>query len=154
MNQTLHQLGELVLGSVPTIILFSIVFAAYNLLVHKPLVRTLAERRARTQGAIEKAQQDIAAADQKTAEYEGRLRDARLAVYKDQEARRKQWTEHRDSLVRQARADADSRIKAARASIESDVEAAKADIQRSSESLAQEVINSVLKKSAEPVGAR
>jgi len=152
MNQTLHQLGELVLGSVPTIILFTIVFAAYNLIVHKPLVRVLAERRARTQGAIEKAQQDIAAAEQKTAEYEARLREARMAVYKDQEARRKQWNEQRDTLVRQSRGEADAKIKTARAGIQADVDVAKTDIQRSSEALAQEVVRTVLKP--EPVGAR
>ena len=152
MNQTLHQLGELVLGSVPTIILFTIVFAAYNLIVHKPLVRVLAERRARTQGAIEKAQQDIAAAEQKTAEYETRLREARMAVYKDQEARRKQWNEQRDTLVRQSRGEADAKIKTARAGIQADVDVAKTDIQHSSEALAQEVVRTVLKP--EPVGAR
>ena len=152
MNQTLHQLGELVLGSVPTIILFTIVFAAYNLIVHKPLVRVLAERRARTQGAIEKAQQDIAAAEQKTAEYEARLREARMAVYKDQEARRKQWNEQRDTLVRQSRGEADAKIKTARAGIQADVDVAKTDIQHSSEALAQEVVRTVLKP--EPVGAR
>jgi len=152
MNQTLHQLGELVLGSVPTIILFTIVFAAYNLIVHKPLVRVLAERRARTQGAIEKAQQDIAAAEQKTAEYETRLREARMAVYKDQEARRKQWNEQRDTLVRQSRGEADAKIKTARAEIQADVDVAKTDIQHSSEALAQEVVRTVLKP--EPVGAR
>ena len=152
MNQTLHQLGELVLGSVPTIILFTIVFAAYNLIVHKPLVRVLAERRARTQGAIEKAQQDIAAAEQKTAEYEARLREARMAVYKEQEARRKQWNEQRDTLVRQSRGEADAKIKTARAEIQADVDVAKTDIQHSSEALAQEVVRTVLKP--EPVGAR
>src|SRR5437588_10080858 len=152
MNQTLHQLGELVLGSVPTIILFTIVFAAYNLIVHKPLVRVLAERRARTQGAIEKAQQDIAAAEQKTAEYEARLREARMAVYKEQEARRKQWNEQRDALVRQSRGEADAKIKTARAGIQADVDVAKTDIQHSSEALAQEVVRTVLKP--EPVGAR
>jgi len=152
MNQTLHQLGELVLGSVPTIILFTIVFAAYNLIVHKPLVRVLAERRARTQGAIEKAQQDIAAAEQKTAEYEARLREARMAVYKEQEARRKQWNEQRDTLVRQSRGEADAKIKTARAGIQADVDVAKTDIQHSSEALAQEVVRTVLKP--EPVGAR
>jgi F-type H+-transporting ATPase subunit b len=152
MEKTLQQLGELMLGAVPTIILFTITYIAYTLIVHKPLVRTLAERRARTQGAVEKAQQDIAAAEQKTAQYEAQLREARMTVYKDQEARRKQWNEQRDSLVRLARGEADTRIKAARKSIEADVEVAKSDIQTSSESLAQEVVRTVLKP--EPVGAR
>jgi F-type H+-transporting ATPase subunit b len=45
MDQILNQLGELVLGSVPTMVLFVLLVAAYNLLVRRPLDRVLAERR-------------------------------------------------------------------------------------------------------------
>ena len=51
MDQILNQLGELVLGSVPTMVLFILLVAAYVLLVRRPLDRILAERRARTSGA-------------------------------------------------------------------------------------------------------
>ena len=63
MEQTLRQLGELLLGSVPTIILLALLYTLYAFLVHRPLMAVLAERRARTQGAMEKARADIAAAD-------------------------------------------------------------------------------------------
>jgi len=45
MDETLRQLGELLLGSVPTVILLTLLFALYSAIVHKPLQRVLAERR-------------------------------------------------------------------------------------------------------------
>ena len=55
MDQTLKQLGELLLGSIPTVIFLLATFALYTIILHKPLVKVLAERRAKTEGAIEKA---------------------------------------------------------------------------------------------------
>jgi len=42
MGQTLNQIGGLMLGSVPTIVLFLLLIAAYNLLVQRPLNKVLA----------------------------------------------------------------------------------------------------------------
>ena len=55
MDETLHQLGGLLLGSVPTIFLFLLLVILYRFLVYGPLTRVLSERRARTEGAIEQA---------------------------------------------------------------------------------------------------
>ncbi|MFZ1159551.1 MAG: hypothetical protein WAO10_17330, partial [Candidatus Sulfotelmatobacter sp.] len=70
MDQTLHQLGELLLGAVPTVILLTLLYALYTSIVHKPLQRVLEERRSKTEGAVEKSRADIAAAEARTAEYE------------------------------------------------------------------------------------
>ena len=45
MNETLHQLGGLLLGSVPTIFLFLLLVILYRFLVYGPLTRVLNERR-------------------------------------------------------------------------------------------------------------
>ncbi len=66
MDETLRQVGELLLGSIPTIIFMVLLYGIYNAVVHKPLVKVLAERRAKTEGAIEKARADIAAAEART----------------------------------------------------------------------------------------
>ena len=68
MDKTLQQLGELLLGAVPTVILLALLYALYTAIVHKPLQRVLAERRNKTEGAIEKSRADIAAAEARTAE--------------------------------------------------------------------------------------
>ena len=49
MDETLRQLGELLLRSIPTIVFFLVLFAAYRLLVHNPLEHVLKERHARTE---------------------------------------------------------------------------------------------------------
>ena len=137
-------IGELLLTAVPTIIMFGILYLAYRFLVHNPLAKVLAERRSKTQGAVEKAQADVAAADAKTKEYEDRLREARMGIFKAQEARRKQLLDARAAAIADARAAADTKVKAAKAEIEKETATAKAGLQAQTESLAQEVIRAVL----------
>ena len=47
MDQTLRQLGELLLGAVSTVILLALLYVLYTVIVHKPLQRVLEERRGR-----------------------------------------------------------------------------------------------------------
>src|SRR5271157_3425379 len=90
MDTTLRQAGQLLLDSIPTVVLLLLLYAVYQNLVRKPLERILAERRDRTEGAVQKARADVAAAESRTQEYEQKLRDARMAIYKAQDARRQQ----------------------------------------------------------------
>ena len=150
MDQTLKQLGELLLGSIPTVILFLVLYVLYAVLVHKPLMRVLAERRAKTEGAIEKARADVAAAEARTTEYEQRLREARVAVFKTQGARRQQAIEARTAVVAEARAKAQKQVGDARAAIEKDKAAAQASLTAEAGKLATEIISAVLS----PAGAQ
>jgi F-type H+-transporting ATPase subunit b len=154
MDETLRQLGELLLRSIPTIILFVVVYAGYRLLVHKPLLRTLEERHARTQGAIEKARADVAAAEAKTAAYEQQLREARASVFRAQEARRQKALQLRTEILNEARLQAANKIADARKGIEADADAAKLSLQAESERLANEVVAAVLRPAALAGGAR
>src|SRR5882724_10414774 len=114
MDETLKQLGGLLLGAFPTVIFLLALYALYTVLLLKPLVRVLAERRAKTEGAIEKARADVAAAEARTAEYEQRMREARAALFKVQEARRQQALQIRAAAVAEARAKAQKQIEQAR----------------------------------------
>ena len=91
------QVGQLFVGAVPTALLFILVVLAYQFLVQRPLSRTLAERRARTEGAMEAARQAIARAEERAREYEARLRQARAEIYKVREQRVRQWNAERDA---------------------------------------------------------
>ena len=144
MDEILSQLGGLLLGSIPTIIFVVMLYATYSVLVHKPLVRALAERHARTEGAMEKARADIAAAEARTAEYEQRLREARVAMFKRQEARRQQAVQARAAAAAEARARARSQIDKAKADIEKEKLAAQAGLDGESARLAAEIIRVVL----------
>jgi F-type H+-transporting ATPase subunit b len=145
MDETLRQLGGLLLGSIPTIIMLLVLWAAYTVIVHKPLSKVLAERRAKTQGAIEKARADVAAAEARTAEYEQRLREARMAVFRSQEARRQAAQQARAAAVAKARARAQEQVKQAREAIEQDKILAQEGLQAESARLAAEIIRQVLR---------
>jgi F-type H+-transporting ATPase subunit b len=145
MDQTLRQLGELLLQAIPSVIMFLTVYFGYLVIVHKPLLRILEERYNKTQGAVEKARADIASAEAKTAEYEQRLRESRLALVRAQEARLHEVMEVRNAVLAKAREQAGVRVAAARAALEKDVEFAKVSLQADAEKLSQEVVATILR---------
>jgi F-type H+-transporting ATPase subunit b len=149
MDQTLRQLGELLLGAVPTVILLALLYVFYTIVVHNPLRRVLDERRSKTEGAVEKAKADIAAAEARTSEYEQRLREARAALFRAQEARRKAMLDARTAALNEARRKAQEQVQAAKADIEKDREAAQSGLQAEAQTLAIEIMRRVL----EPAGA-
>jgi len=150
MDQTLRQLGELLLGAVPTVILLGTLYILYTFLVHRPLTAVLTERRSRTQGAMEKARADIAAAEARTAEYEQRLREARQKIFKNQEARRQQATQSRAQAANQARARTQEQLKQVRADIEQAKQEAMSKLQADAARLASEIVRTVLRPMAAP----
>ena len=149
MDQTLQQLGELLLGAIPTVILLALLYALYTTIVHKPLRRVLEERRSKTEGAVEKSRADIAAADARTSEYEQRLREARAAVFRAQEAKRQAALQARANALKEARARTQTQVQAAKADIENDRAAAEKGLQGEAAALAQEIVRRVL----QPAGA-
>jgi len=149
MDETLRQLGELLLGAVPTVILLALLYVLYTLIVHQPLRRVLAERRSKTEGAVEKSRADIAAAEARTSEYEQRLREARATLFRAQEARRKVALEARTAVLNEARARAKAQVQAAKADIQRDREAAQGALEAEAQALAAEIIRRVL----QPAGA-
>lgn len=149
MDTTLRQVGELLLGAIPTVILLLLLYAIYNTLVRKPLVRISSERRERTEGAIQKSRAAVATAEAKTQDYEQRLREARLTIFKAQEARRQVAQQARAEAVAQARSRAQQQIQEARTALEQDMAAAKVGLQSEVEHLASEIIRTILR----PAGA-
>jgi F-type H+-transporting ATPase subunit b len=148
MDEIRSQLGGLLLGSVPTIIFMGLLYAVYSRLLYKPLVRVLEERRNKTEGAIEKARADIAAAESRTAVYEQRLREARISIVKYQEARRQQAMQVRAAGIAEARTRAQEQVGQARAAIERDKVAAQTNLQAEVGRLAAQIIHTVLHPAA------
>jgi F-type H+-transporting ATPase subunit b len=151
MDETLKQLGGLLLGSIPTVIFVVLVYVCYAALVHKPLTKVLAQRHERTEGAVAKAKADVAAAEARTAEYEQRLREARVAVFKAQEAKRQQASQLRASAVAEARSRAQARIEQERAGLANEQKNAERHLQAESQRLAAEIVDRVLRPVAEGV---
>ncbi|HEY1272360.1 MAG TPA: hypothetical protein VGF08_10265 [Terriglobales bacterium] len=150
MDETLRQLGGLLLGSIPTVLFLVSVYAIYTVLLHRPVTRILAERRSKTEGAVEKARADIAAAEARTEDYERRLREARAAVFKAREARRQQALQARAAALAEARKRAHSQVESARAAIQKDRQSAEASLQAEAGTLAADIIRNVLKSASAP----
>ena len=125
-------------------ILLALLYVLYATIVHKPLQRVLAERRSKTEGAIEKSRADIAAAEARTSEYEQRLREARATVFRAQEARRKAALDARTAALNEARNKAQAQVQAAKADIQKDSEAAQGGLQAEAQTLATEIMRRVL----------
>ena len=117
MDEILQQLVPLLIGSIPTILIFLFLILAYKFLLHGPLLKVLAERRSRTEGAVERAHAAIAAAEAKAQEYEARLRAARAEIFHAREARVKAWNTERESALASARQTARERVHAAKAEL-------------------------------------
>jgi F-type H+-transporting ATPase subunit b len=154
MDETLRQIGGLLLGSIPTVIFFLLLYGLYTALVHKPLTRVLAERHARTEGAIKKARADIAAAQARTTDYERLLKEARIGLFKAQEARRAQAAQARTAVLAEARSKAQAQVEDARTSLEQEKLAAKQSLEGEAGRLASEIIRTVLEPAMAQAGSR
>ena len=148
MDETLKALGQLLFSSIPAILGLLIVWAAYRLIVYTRLQQVLAERQALTDGAIEEAKKEIATAEDRTADYERQVREARAQVYLAQEAHSRRTMEERSKTLNQARKQAEAMVQDARSALEKDTLAAKAALQQQADGLANAVIASILKPAA------
>lgn len=140
----LDQLAKLLIGAIPTALLFLVLLIAYDLLVHRPLSATLARRRALTEGAMEDAKRAVAEAEAKTADYTEKLRLARAEAFKVREHRIKQWNAERDAALDQARNSAQQRVSQAKGELDAESAAARKTIEASAADLAARAVRAVL----------
>ncbi|MGH9596345.1 MAG: ATP synthase F0 subunit B [Edaphobacter sp.] len=153
MDQILIELGGLVLGSVPTMVLFILLVIAYGVLVRRPLDRVLAERRARTSGAVEQARNAIAKAESETTAYEDKLRAARAEVFQVRDEKLKQWHGEREAVLAQVRQLTQERVRGARQEIEQSAQEARLQIVSVSDELSSRVLKAVLPSGVRPAEA-
>ena len=144
MDQIFNQLGELVLGSLPTVVLFILLVTLYGLLVRRPLDRILAERRARTSGAVEQARGALSAAEAETAVYEDKLRAAKNEIYQAREQKLKQWAAEREAALDEARTATQDRIRYAKQEIEQGAASARQQIESGSDELSAQILRAVM----------
>ncbi len=144
----LQHVGDFLLGSIPTALLFIVLVAAYQFLVQGPLSATLRQRRALTEGALEEAQKAIARAEERAAEHDAKLRGARADIYKMREKRMKQWNAERDAALEAARKAAGQRVSQAKAELEAEAASARQAIQASAGDLARQAVRAVLPQAA------
>jgi F-type H+-transporting ATPase subunit b len=148
MDELLRQLEDLMIGAVPTMIVFVVLVLSYRFILYGALQKVRAERHNRTAGAIEKSRQAIAAADVRTQEYEAKLRAARGEILRHREQRMQQRNAEKDSALAAARLAAQQRVREAQAALEAQTADARKQIEISAGQLAAQVLAAVLPPAA------
>src|SRR5580698_2737360 len=100
--EILKQLADLFLQAIPSIIIIAMFYVLLNYTFFQPILRVMAERSARTEGARKAAEAGQAAAREKVQAYEEALRKARGAVYAEQDVARRVILDERADKVRNA----------------------------------------------------
>lgn len=148
MDKIIHQLGELLLTALPTFIL--LIFLNYYLkfVFFKPLEKVLKQRYEATEGARKLAEESLQRAAAKTAAYEATLRAARNEIYQAQELAYRELQDHVAAQIAETRAQSDAAIKLAKSELAKEAEAAKAGLAQDSQTLANQIAESILLRRA------
>lgn len=144
MQEIVHQLGELFLQAVPTILMVLTFYLILRALFFKPLLRVMAEREARTAGARKAAEAAQAAATDRLREYLNALKHARAQLYSEQEAERKKLLDARAAHLREMRKRAAAEVASAKDRMANELAAARQEVQASAAQLAAEIARRML----------
>jgi F-type H+-transporting ATPase subunit b len=142
----LHQLGELFLQAVPTVIIVFLFYLFMRWAFFKPIQKAMAERDAKIEGAQREAAEVEAAARQDLENYNEALRKARAEIYAEQEAARQAILAERAKNLKAMRSLAQKEVAEAKKKIEAELAAARADVERQTPELAGEIVRTILEK--------
>ena len=150
MQEIVHQLGELFLQAVPTVLIVLAFYLTLRSLFFKPLLQVMAERDTRTVGAQKAAEAAQAAATEKVKQYQDALRQARAQVYGEQEAARKKLLDERAALLKGARTKAAAEVSAGKQRVAAELAAARRDIEATVAQLSAEIARRLLQAPPRP----
>ena len=139
-----HQLGELFLQAVPTVLIILLFYIILRVIFFKPLLAVMAERDARTVGAQKASEAAQTAAADKVKQYQDALRQARGQVYAEQEAARKKLLDERAAQIKEARTRASGEVSAAKARVAAELAAARRDVETTVAQLSAEIARRIL----------
>ncbi|MGH9466279.1 MAG: hypothetical protein ACRD1Y_02885 [Terriglobales bacterium] len=145
MEQTLHQLVNLLFGSIPTILLFIALHYYLKWALYRPLQRTLDQRSGRIEGRKAAARQLLQTAEQKLAGYELSLRQRHLDNFKLIEAQRLGGMALGQSHIAAARQEAVRTMVEARQHLAEQNTEAHRQLRATAERLAQQIVVQVLR---------
>lgn len=145
MDDTLRALGEILLKAVPTFLLVVFLHFYLKKVFFQPMEKMLHQRFEATEGARKLAEQSLARASARTAEYEAAIRAARSEIYQGQEKFYKELQDSQEAQILAARHSAETAVREAKSQLARDVEAAKLSLAQSSEKLAADIADSILR---------
>jgi len=150
MQAIVHQLGELFLQAVPTVLIILLFYFILRALFFKPLLAVMAERDSGTVGAQKAAEAAQAAAAEKIKQYQEALKQARGRVYSEQEAARKKLLDERAAQIKDARTRAAGEVSGAKARIAAELDAARRDVEATVAQLSAEIARRILQRPPRP----
>lgn len=148
MEDTLKDLGNLLIQAIPTIVFFILLTVYLKHVFFKPMARILEERKKATEGVRELARRAFEAADKKNAEFEHALQIARSELHQEHEALRRQWSEEQAQIIAKARAEADQKIQAVKQQIALEIERAEATLDAKVSALSEQIVHSLTARRA------
>jgi F0F1-type ATP synthase membrane subunit b/b' len=148
MEQTLHDLGQLLLKAIPTVFLLLVVHFYLKRMFFGPMADVLAKRRAATDGLRESAEAMRARAAEQLASIEAQLGKARDAIYQEQEEARRGWIGDQGSQVDTARQQAHELIHQSDQLLDAEAVGAKSQLAGTADELADQIAQTLLKRSA------
>jgi len=142
--EMLHQLEDLFLEAVPTVVMVLLFYVVLKYLFFQPLLKAMDERSARTEGARREAEASQSAAREKVHAYEEALKKARAAVYAEQDVVRRAILDERANQVRDARMRAMEHVKNEKEAIAKEKSAARTQLEMTTPDLAAEMVRTLI----------
>ena len=148
MESTLQALGQLLLKAIPTLFLLLVVHFYLKRMFFRPMADVLAKRRAATDGLRESADAMRAKAGEQTKSIEEQLRQAREAIYQEQEEARRGWTGDQAAQLDEARKQGRELIQQSKYELDAEAAVAKNQLAETSDALADQIANSLLERTS------
>jgi F-type H+-transporting ATPase subunit b len=148
MESTLHDLGQLLLKAIPTLFLLLVVHFYLKRMFFRPMAEVLAQRRAATEGLRESAEAMRAKAAEQTKSIEEQLRQAREAIYGEQEEARRRWTGEQGAQLEEARKQSRDLIQQSKQQLDTEAVAAKAQLAGTADALAEQIASALLERTS------
>ncbi len=148
MESTLHDLGQLLLKAIPTLFLLLVVHFYLKRMFFRPMADVLAKRRAATDGLRESAEAMRAKAGEQTKAIEEQLRQAREAIYQEQEEARRGWLGDQGAQLEAARQQGRELIQKSKHDLDDEAAVAKNQLTETAGTLADQIANALLERTS------
>ena len=144
MEQIFEALKGIIVRALPTFFLVICLHWFLKKVLFQPMERVLEERRKKTQGAVEASEATLARVNEKMAEYETALGNARAEIFREQEEARKKLAAQQAALVDAARAEQAAKVAVVKRGLAEEVQQAKATLAAEADRLAEQIAGAVL----------
>ena len=151
--EILHQLAELFLQAVPTVVIVFLFYLFLRWAFFTPIQKAMAERDAKIEGARREAAALEAEAGKELQDYNDRLRKVRGELYAEQEAARQVVLDERARLLKAMRSRALEEVEEAKKKIAAEQVSARHEVGSQTDSLAVEIVRVILENPSPTQGA-